>query len=150
MERVAETLGTFTTFPLLEKLKLFKRTLFSFLIGNEDMHLKNFSIILRDEKIELSPAYVNSNLVLAAPKEELALPIRGRKRKLTQDDLIQYYGIERLGIPRSVCDPVTEEFRSCMPEWEALIAKSFLSNERKIKYLSIVQERAQRLGIFST
>ena len=47
MERVADIVEKFCTFPAIEKLKLFKRTVFSFLVGNEDMHLKNFSLIVR-------------------------------------------------------------------------------------------------------
>ena len=47
----------YCTFPAIEKVKLFRLVLFNFLIGNEDMHLKNYSVIVRDNKVELSPAY---------------------------------------------------------------------------------------------
>ena len=55
MEQVAAAVEKYTTFPLLEKHKLFSRVLFCFLTGNADMHLKNFSLIYRDSKYELSP-----------------------------------------------------------------------------------------------
>ncbi len=147
MEQVANIVDTFCTFPVLEKLKLFKRTLFSFLIGNEDMHLKNFSLIVRDEKIELSPAYdlVNSTLVLAAPKEELALSIRGKKKNLTRNDLIKYFARERLKIPQTVCDFVIQDFCTALPEWKKMISKSFLFEKTKKNYLAITCERAERV-----
>jgi serine/threonine-protein kinase HipA len=72
-------------------VKLFARTLFSFLAGNEDMHLKNFSLIARGEKVELTPAYdlVNTTIALRAAREELALPLQGKKSKLTRNDLLR-------------------------------------------------------------
>ena len=99
MEKVADVLNDFCAFPALEKIKLFKLLLFNFLIGNEDAHLKNWSLITRNNKIELSPAYdlLNSTIVLrGANIEELALPLAGKKRKLTRALLIDYYGRERL------------------------------------------------------
>lgn len=47
----------FCPFPALEKPKFARLLLFCFLTGNEDMHLKNFSVIVRDSVATLSPAY---------------------------------------------------------------------------------------------
>jgi serine/threonine-protein kinase HipA len=57
MERVADVIEQHCTFPVIEKVKLLKRCLFNYLVGNEDMHLKNFSLITRDGKVELAPVY---------------------------------------------------------------------------------------------
>ena len=66
---------------------------------NEDMHLKNFSVIRHDLKVELSPAYdlLNSTIILDS-QEELALPLRGKKNKLTKDDFLVYFAKECLGL----------------------------------------------------
>lgn len=82
MEKVAAIIESFCTFPKIEFVKLFKLTLFNFLIGNEDMHLKNFSLITRGSKVSLSPAYdlLNSTIAQKNAEEEIALPIRGRKK----------------------------------------------------------------------
>ena len=66
MERLVKLIDDYCTFPTIERAKLFKLVLFNFLIGNEDMHLKNYSIIIRNDKVELSPAYdlLNSSIVL--------------------------------------------------------------------------------------
>ncbi|MEX0600681.1 MAG: HipA domain-containing protein, partial [Rhodothermales bacterium] len=76
LEQVLGVIDRYCTFPAVERLKLFRRVLFAFLCGNEDMHLKNVSLITRDNMVELSPAYdlVNTTIVLANPQEEMALP----------------------------------------------------------------------------
>ena len=72
MEKIAIVLDEFCTFPLIEKQKLFKITLFNYLCGNEDMHLKNFSLIRRNGKVELSPAYdlLNATIAMPNPQEQ--------------------------------------------------------------------------------
>lgn len=72
MEKVIEVIAQFCTFPAIEFVKLFKLTLFNFLVGNEDMHLKNFSLISRDKKVMLSPAYdlLNTTIAQKNTKEE--------------------------------------------------------------------------------
>ena len=57
MEKIVTLINTYCTFPAIEKIKLFKLVIFNYLIGNEDMHLKNFSIITEDNKVMLSPCY---------------------------------------------------------------------------------------------
>jgi serine/threonine-protein kinase HipA len=65
MEKVIAITNELCTFPKIELLKLFKLTLFNFLIGNEDMHLKNFSLITRGNNITLSPSYDLLNSTIA-------------------------------------------------------------------------------------
>ncbi len=102
LEQVAAVIDRFCSFPAVEKEKLFRRVLVAFLLGNEDMHVKNFSLI-RDERgvVRLSPAYdfVNSTIVLARAKEQLALPLNGKKSNFRREDFVEYYGRERLFLP---------------------------------------------------
>jgi serine/threonine-protein kinase HipA len=100
MEKVAGVLDQFCTFPLIEKQKLFRLTIFNFLCGNEDMHLKNFSLIRRNGKVEISPSYdlLNTTIAMPNPQEEFALTLAGRKSKITKENLIDYFGSERLGL----------------------------------------------------
>jgi serine/threonine-protein kinase HipA len=149
MERVAEVLEELCTFPAVEKLKLYQRTVFSFLIGNEDLHLKNFSLIVRDDKVELSPAYdlVNSTIVLASPTVELALPVRGRRNKLKRSDLVDYFGMERLKLTSSVCEAFLVQLRSALPAWDSLIERSFLSPDARKRYREVIKDRAGRLAV---
>src|SRR5579883_170630 len=147
MEKVAKILD-FCTFPKIEALKLFKLTLFNFLIGNEDMHLKNFSLITREKIITLSPSYdlLNTTIVQANTKEEIALPINGRKNNLRKQDLIDYFGIQLLQINPVVVNKVLNEIQLMLPEWKSLLSKSFLSQSMQKKYLNLLDERCKRLG----
>ena len=98
MEKVISIISSFCTFPKIEFVKLFKLSLFNFLVGNEDMHLKNFSLITRNNKIYLSPMYdlLNSTIALKNAREEFALPLNGKKNNFSKKDLIEYFGRERL------------------------------------------------------
>jgi serine/threonine-protein kinase HipA len=149
MENVAKVIKEHATFAQVEMVELFRRTLFSFLVGNEDMHLKNFSLITQPGKVTLSPAYdfLNSTLAMANAKEELALPIRGRKANLSRKDLIEYFGMERLGLSQKSVDRVLGGFKKGLEIWPNIIENSFLSERSKSGYLGIVRQRAERLGL---
>lgn len=144
MERIAKVIDDYSTFPLIEKAKLFRILLFCFISGNEDMHLKNFSMIVRNDKIELSPAYdlVNSFIALPKASEELALPLNGKKRNVTKSDLIDYFGMHRLSLNARVIDQIQSGLGSALPRMRELIAISFLSDAMKEKYRRILDERA--------
>lgn len=147
MEQVARLVEKFCTFPVVEKVKLLRLTLFSFLVGNEDMHLKNFSVIRNDEVISLSPAYdlLNTTIILARPEEELALPLHARKNRLQRDDFIEYFARERLQLSGKVVAKMQDQFRGVRSGWESLVKVSFLSKEMKEKYLAVLDARFARM-----
>ena len=149
LEQVVRLLEQFCTFPAIEKPKLAKRLLFCFLTGNEDMHLKNFSVWMQDGVVSLTPAYdlLNSTLVLENAKEESALPLRGKKRKLNKELWLNYFCKERLQLTEEQIDSVVKDLKEALPVWDRLIGQSFLSLERQLGYRTILYERANRLGI---
>jgi len=143
MEKLITLIDTFCTFPAIEKVKLFRLSIFNFLIGNEDMHLKNFSLITRDNKVELSPAYDLLNTTIVAPKsqEEIALPLAGKKRNLSAKILIDYFAKERLKLNPTIISQVFNKINTEWNNWEKLIKISFLSNEMKEKYFELMKKR---------
>ena len=147
MEQVASVIDRFMTFPAIEKVKLFRLTVFNFLAGNEDMHLKNFSVIMRDEKLELSPAYdlVNTTIALRNAVEESALSINGKKSNLSRRLLAQYYGMERLGLTAEVVEDILQELTSHAAAWANEIRMSFLSEAMKARYAELISSRLRRL-----
>ena len=149
LERVVQLVEQFCTFPAIEKPKLAKRLLFCFLSGNEDMHLKNFSIWLQDGVVSLSPAYdlLNSTLVLENAKEESALPLQGKKRKLTKELWLDYFCKDRLKLTPGQIDKVVKDLQKAMPAFDRLIGQSFLSEDRQLGYRTILHDRAKRLGL---
>ena len=78
----------------LDLSELFLRVVFSYVIGNSDMHLKNFSLIEDapgSRKFSLSAAYdmLPVNIVLPEDNEELALTLNGKKRNIHRKDFHQ-------------------------------------------------------------
>lgn len=147
MEKVAQVIELYCTFPAIEKIKLFRLTLVNFLIGNEDMHVKNFSLLTREGKVELTPAYdiLNTTIVLPEEKEEIALPIKGKKRKLDAKILIDYFGRVRLGLNQKIISSLLEDIRAVGSTWNKLISISFLPKEMKRGYKFLLDRRREKL-----
>ncbi len=147
MEKVVSVIDQFATFPVIEKLKLFRIVLFNFLTGNEDMHLKNFSLITREQKVEMSPSYdlLNTSIAIEAPIEEIALSIAGKKSNLKKKDFVEYFARQRMRLPGKNIHTILEEIESCIPQWENLISISFLSDNMKDKYNILLDKRLKVL-----
>ena len=153
MERLVGLLDAYCTFPAIEKVKLLRRSLFNFLVGNEDMHLKNFSLITRGGKVELAPAYdylSTTVAFLALGKrietiEEVALPLQGKKRRLRRNQWISYYATERLQLPGKVIDRVREDLLSAVPAWRRRIDDSHLPRDQKARYRTLLADRLNAL-----
>jgi serine/threonine-protein kinase HipA len=123
--------------------------IFNYLVGNEDSHLKNFSIISVDNQVKLSPCYdlVNSTIELKQQNEEIALTLKGMKKHLTRNILVNYFGIERCGLTEKSIENVLETISIAIPKWKTLIDISFLSKEMKGKYLDLLEGRLAVLKI---
>ncbi len=149
LEKVVGLVNKFCTFPAVEKVLLFKLIIFSYLTGNDDMHLKNFSVITENAITRLSPCYdlVNATIEYKTPDEEIALPVRGRKKKLTRNILVDYFGIERCELPVKSIEKVLETVAAAIPAWKELIDISFLSGGMKDKYLELLNTRLNNLKI---
>ena len=112
------------------------------------MHLKNFSVIRRDVKVELSPAYdlLNTTIIINS-KEELALPLNGKKNKLKKNDFFEYLAKERLALTQKSIDQTKNQIINAVPKWNDFIQKCFLSDEMKTKYIDLLKERLNMLDL---
>ena len=147
MEKLIPVIENNCTFPLVEKRKLFRRVLFCFLTGNEDMHLKNFSLIMHEKKVELSPAYdlLNTTISMEKATEELALTIAGKKRKINKEHLFIYFGKDILQLTEKTIQSEIQNIKNKKYDLESLIEISFLSKAMKEKYLELLSDRYKRL-----
>lgn len=145
MEKVGKAIGQYSSRAIFDQLYFFELTIFSFLTGNNDMHLKNFSLLLQREKWTLSPAYDLLNVAIVNPddKEELALTIEGKKKKLGILQF-QYLG-EKLGLNDKQIKSVFKRFKIFKPVAIDWIQKSFLSEALKEKYIDLLKDRYQIL-----
>lgn len=145
MEKVGKAIGKYSSNTLLDKIFFFELTLFSFITGNNDMHLKNFSMIEGISGWTLAPAYdlLNVTIVLPEDKEELALTLGGKKSKLKKDHFVQL-GID-LGLTDKQNKGVFKRMQKNKTKAIKLIEASFLSDEMKASYITILENRYQRI-----
>jgi serine/threonine-protein kinase HipA len=148
MEKLVVLINSYCTFPAIEKVKLFQRVIFCYLTGNEDMHLKNFSVIIRKNIVELSPVYdlLNTTIVLKGDAEEIALSLSGKKKNLNYKILVDYFGKERCGLMDKVIENTMGGISKAIPEWKELIEISFLSDNMKEIYEGLLDKRLKILN----
>jgi len=145
MEKLIPVIDEFCSFPAIEKADLFKRILFCYVTGNEDMHLKNFSLITKKGKTMLTPVYdfLNSTIAIKNPEEEIALTLKGKKNNLKAADFVDYYAKERLQLNEKIIGSILQQMHQVIPKWKELIEISFLSGEMKEKYFNLLEIKTQ-------
>ena len=147
MEKVGKALNSYSDNTLLDKIFYFELTLFSFITGNNDMHLKNFSMIESSSGWVLSPAYdlLNASILNPDDEEELALTLVGKKKKLKQEHFVQLG--KGLGLNDKQIKGAfkrIERNTSKALEW---INQSLLSENMMNVYKEVLKERYKQLGI---
>lgn len=145
MEKVGKALDSYSSNTLLDKTFYFDLALFSFISGNNDMHLKNFSMIEGSSGWVLSPAYDILNVAIVFPEdtEELALTLVGKKKMLKREHFEQLG--KGLGL---TLKQINGAFNRMMKNKQSAldwIDRSFLSNEMKVAYNEVLEARFKQL-----
>ena len=144
-EQVAKAIAQYSSVPKLDLTNFMQLLLFCFVTGNNDMHLKNFSLYRPSKDYQLTPAYDLLNVAIANPKdeEELALPLAGRKTKLRLADFLN--AAKTMGLEESVVLRLVASLHKALPQWRTLIRHSFLSEDMKNRYEELITSRLSRL-----
>ena len=145
-EQVAKVIAKYTDAPLFNVTEFWRVVIFSWLTGNSDMHLKNFSLYAPDRKTyRLTPAYdlLNTLLVMPEDEEELALNLNGKKSKLKRTDFFK--AMTGCGVSEKATNVMLDKFSGFLPLWQQTIGRSFLSDSLKKAYIDMLQERLGRL-----
>ena len=145
-EQIGKAIVKYSTNPGLDIINFFEQVLFSFLTGNADMHLKNFSLYDRPVLgYGLSPAYdmVASSLVVEGDEEDLALTLNGKKKKLRKKDFLE--AINRFDIDAKAVENMFGKFRNSEKQWHEFIDISFLPDEIKTSFHDLIKERVSRV-----
>ncbi len=145
MEKVGKAIGRYSNRAVFDKLYFYELTIFSFLTGNNDMHLKIFSMLLENGKWSLSPAYDLLNVAIVNPddEEELALTLNGKKKKIGLEQL-KDLGV-KLDLNKKQIGKVFERFEGFQEEAVQWIGRSFLSDDSKSKYAELLEKRYHTL-----
>lgn len=147
-EQIGKAIMEFSVNPGLDMVNFYEQVLFSFLTGNADMHLKNFSLIsLPETGCVLSPSYdmVSTALVMPSDKEELGLTLNGKKKKIKLSDFMKAMSIN--GIPEKAQMNVVEKMEASLPLILDFVKKSFLPKAMQERYKKIISERAAQLNL---
>jgi serine/threonine-protein kinase HipA len=147
MEKVGKVILKYSSFAGNDAIRFFELTLFCFITGNADMHLKNFSILTNeDDEFILSPAYdlLSTSLLLPEDKEEFALPLNGKKNNLTKKDFEKF--AEVLGINKKVSDRILEGMINTQVKFNDWIDISFLESKTKATYKELIRRRIERIS----
>lgn len=144
-ECIGKAILKYSSLPKMDVTNFFELILFSWLTGNNDMHLKNFSLYEMADKVRLTPAYDLLNAAIINPEddEELALTLNGRKKKLKKDDFMK--AASSLGIDSVVVERLIKKYRNLLPKFQVIIRNSFLTDDLKEKYNALLNERIARL-----
>ncbi len=148
MEKIGKCIEKYSTRPGFDKTIFFETALFSFLTGNADMHLKNFSLLTTKENdIVLSPAYdlVCTKIVIPDDKEEMALTINGRKNKLKRSDFDNL--AKNLKIPAKAMENSYTKFANRINQANRWIEISFLPAKLKKEYKRVITENAKKIEL---
>ena len=148
-EQIAKTILKYSANPGLDLVNFFEQLIFSFLTGNADMHLKNFSLINQPQTgYVLAPAYdmVASALIVKGDTEELALNLNGKKRKLLRKDFDAVLSSFKILDKRAI-ENLYQKFSASIEKWIQFIPESFLPDLLKDEYKTLIKERAARLHL---
>lgn len=148
-EQIGKAIVRFSANPGLDLINFFEMVIFSFLTGNNDMHLKNFSLLkdVRQKSYGLCPAYdmVASALVVEGDDEELALTLNGKKKKIRRSDF--EIAMNRFGLEKKIIDNLFARFEKWIPEWHRFIDQSFIPNEMKQRYHAMIDLKTRQIEI---
>ena len=147
-EQIAKIIMHYSSAPKLDLVRFWEIVLFSWITGNSDMHLKNFSIYSPfTDNYQLAPAYDLLNILLVMPsdKEELALTLNAKKKKIKAQDFVS--AMTNSGLDGKVIQNMFQRFRSAEEKWYDWIENSFLPQEMKTGYTMMIKERMSRLNI---
>ena len=147
-ERCAKIIAKYSQSVGLDLSELFLRVVFSFVVGNSDMHLKNFSLIetaAGNGVYRLSAAYdmLPVNIIVPEDPEQLALTVNGKKRNLHRNDFLKF--AESIALPRPAAERMLNMVISMLPHYQMMCENSYLPNEMKERFATLLNERSDSL-----
>lgn len=146
-EQVAKAIKKYTANPGLDVTDYYELVLFSFLTGNNDMHLKNFSLLKRNLTYDLCPAYdlVASELVVEGDDEDLALNLNGKKKKIKRKDFES--AMNKGGLDQKVIENIFKKYKKLLPKWVNFIDESFLPGPMKNEYKILINQKSIQIEL---
>ena len=146
-ERIAKLIKQYSAAPLLDVVNFWEVVVFSWLTGNADMHLKNFSLYRPADNYMLTPAYdlLSTSIVMPEDEEELALTLNGKKKKIKRADFEK--AMLDSGMDEKAIEKLFKKFAKTLPKWYALIEESFLPKDMIVAFREKLNTMSACLGL---
>jgi len=147
-EQIAKAILTHTQNPIFDVVRFYEQVIVSFLIGNNDMHLKNFSLISYDGVVyTLAPAYdmISAQLLIPDDPEELALTLNGKKRKISRADFD--IAMLKAHIPKRAIENLWDRIAKGMQLWPEPVQISFIEKDNKKRLLNLIAIKRNQLKL---
>ena len=143
-ERCGKVVAKYSTTSGFDMTELYLRTVFSFAVGNSDMHLKNFSLIETGEgsgKYILSAAYdmLSTNVVIPADKEQLALTLNGKKQNIRRKDFLVF--ADTIGISERSAEKMIGTIVKLKEKYILMCRDSYMPEQMKANLESLIEQR---------
>ena len=148
-ERCAKVINRYSSRKGLDMTELFIRLVFSYIVGNSDMHLKNFSLIETSAgsgKYILSPAYdfLPVNVIMPEDEEQFAIPMNGKKRNIRKNDFLRF--AEQCNISRKSAKKMMANLIQKKDKFIEMCKESYLPPHMKDSLIKLIEERIENLG----
>lgn len=146
LESVGKAIKENSANPYLDLFDFFQRILFNFVVGNGDMHLKNWSLLALESGMNgLAPCYDFVSSKIHLPKEdESALSLNGKRNNLKRKDF-EEFAAHLVLEPKAALNALNSAVEA-EAEMISMIRSSFLSAERQAALISVITERIRRLS----
>lgn len=145
-ETIAKLINRYSSVARLDLVNFWEQVVFSWIVGNADMHLKNFSLISeKPGKYVLTPTYdqVSTAIVMPEDTDELALPLNGFQKKLLSMDFVQ--AMENTGLTTLMAQRILTRFTALQEKWFACIDDSFISETQKVQFKALITKRIETI-----
>jgi len=146
-ERCGKIIAQHSFMPMLDEAELFLRLVFCYVVGNSDMHLKNFSLIetkFKSGEYRLSPAYDMLPVqVVAKDQEDVALTLNGKKKNLRKNDFLTF--ADNIGLQDKVAERLMDKVVKLEKKYITMCQNSYLTEEMKAVLCSLISERIEKI-----
>lgn len=143
-ERCAKIIERHSSRSGLDMTELFMRLVFSYIVGNSDMHLKNFSLLETNEgtgEYILSPAYdlLPVNVIMPEDKEQFALALNGKKSNIRKKDFLVF--ADGCNISKISAEKMIGKLVSMQAKFVSMCEESLLPEKMKERLATLINER---------
>lgn len=147
-ERCAKIINKYSSNPGLDLAEMFVRIVFSFVVGNSDMHLKNFSLIEsahNPNEYSLSPAYdmLSTNVIIPSDTEQFALTLNGKKSNIHKRDFIIFSS--SIGISEKTAEKMINGVVKLKDKYIDMCVNSYIPDDMKEQLINLINNRIDSL-----